>query len=164
MQEEGRALLADERVPDNDMYFVASADMRYVGQEYFVNVPITTPIDLGAIEATFHEAHETRYGHSTPGAPVEFVNLRLGALGRIEGVVHSISPSVERQDPVRDRRSVVFDGEAHETPVLVRDRMAVGVEVRGPMVVEEHSSTTVVPPRYVATIDTFGNLVITRED
>jgi N-methylhydantoinase A len=161
---EGHALLAEEKVDQNDMYFVASADMRYVGQEYFVNVALNTPIDLDVITATFHQAHETRYGHATPGAPVEFVNLRLGALGRIDSVVHAMTPSEEIADPVRGRRTVTFDGKQHETPVLLRDRMVVGTVVSGPMVVEEASATTVVPPGYDATIDSLGNLVITREE
>ena len=38
---------------------------------------------LEEIDASFHEAHRVRYGHSTPGAPVEFVNLRIAAMGRI---------------------------------------------------------------------------------
>ena len=40
-------------------------------------------VDLARLDATFHDAHRVRYGHSTPGAPVEFVNLRLAGFGRI---------------------------------------------------------------------------------
>ena len=162
LQTEGRALLEEEKVQAGDMYFVASADMRYVGQEYFVSVALTTPIDLDAVTAAFHEAHETRYGHATPGAPVEFVNLRLGALGRVEGAVHALQASNDAGDPVRGQRNVVFDGARHETPILTRDRMQVNAVQRGPMIVEESSATTVVPPGYSATIDALGNLVITR--
>ena len=42
-------------------------------------------ISAGEIGGAFHDAHRVRYGHSTPGAPVEFVNLRVAAMGRIAG-------------------------------------------------------------------------------
>ena len=80
LQEEGTELLQDQRVSPGDIYFARSADMRYVGQEYSVNVSIDDNVDLDEIAAAFHEGHRVRYGHSTPEAPVELVNLRLAAL------------------------------------------------------------------------------------
>ena len=78
-----RPLLEAEGIDAADRYVARSADMRYVGQEYTVNVLVDATISLDQIDAEFHEVHRTRYGHATPGAPVEFVNLRLAALGRI---------------------------------------------------------------------------------
>lgn len=164
LQREGTELLREERVAEDAMYFVPSADMRYVGQEYFVNVVVDDPADLTAIESSFHAEHETRYGHATPGAPVEFVNLRLGALGRIDREVLGFQPSDDGGDPVREIREVVFDGEARRCEVLLRERMPVGRDFSGPLVIEEDSATTVVPPGYRAGIDRLGNIVITRED
>src|SRR6266516_6099883 len=77
LQVEGGELLADEAIGEEGQYFDRSADMRYVGQEYTVTVTVGREIDLTAIDASFHDQHRIRYGHSTPGAPVEFVNLRL---------------------------------------------------------------------------------------
>src|SRR5262249_4386121 len=83
LQREGADLLAEEGMAPDTHSFARSADMRYVGQEYTVAVAIGPQIDLAEIDAAFHEAHRVRYGHSTPGAPAEFVNLRLAAFGRI---------------------------------------------------------------------------------
>jgi N-methylhydantoinase A len=99
---EGAELLATEGVAEAERYFSRTADMRYVGQEYSVSVTVNgngTGIDLEAIDAAFHDAHRVRYGHSTPGAPVEFVNLRLAAFGRIaEGPRRSARrPTVARR-------------------------------------------------------------------
>src|SRR5690242_13973139 len=80
LRDEADALLEREDVAPADRYFQRSADMRYVGQEYTVNVPVAEGSSLEAIDASFHEAHRVRYGHSTPGAPVEFVNLRIAAM------------------------------------------------------------------------------------
>jgi N-methylhydantoinase A len=162
LEREGRGLLADERVPEADMYFARSADMRYVGQEYYVNVPVANNSPLDQVAAQFHDAHRVRYGHSTPGAPVEFVNLRVAAMGRIKADAVPYRPPSGREEPSLGSRRVVFGGEEHETAVLHRARLAPGTRREGPAVVEEDSSTTIVPPGYTFGIDDAGNLVITR--
>jgi N-methylhydantoinase A len=162
LEREGRELLAGERVPEDDMYFARSADMRYVGQEYYVNVAVGNNSPLDQVAAEFHDAHRVRYGHSTPGAPVEFVNLRVAAMGRIKADAVPYRPPSGREEPSLGSRRVVFAGEDHETAVLHRPRLAPGTRREGPAVVEEDSSTTIVPPGYTFGIDDAGNLVITR--
>ncbi len=162
LEREAAELLAAESIPEADRYVARTADMRYVGQEYFVSVPIGATIDLAEIDAAFHEAHRVRYGHSTPGAPVEFVNLRVAGMGRI-GRPAAPTPPAAGGDPSLGRRAVVFGGEPHATPVLLRDRMPPGTVEAGPVVVEEASATTVVPPGYATRVDDHGNLLITRE-
>lgn len=160
---EGHALLAEEGVGEGERYFARTADMRYVGQEYSVSVSLGTDgIDLGAIDAAFHDAHRVRYGHSTPGAPVEFVNLRLAAFGRIaEGAAPFRAPADGRSAQL-DTASAIFDGQPHETSLVLRDALAPGAVVRGPAVIGEQGATTVVPPGYHATVDPHGNLVLVR--
>ncbi len=162
LQEEGAELLAGEDTGAHDQYFARSADMRYVGQEYTVNVSIGADLDLAVVDKVFHEAHGIRYGHSTPGAPVEFVNLRLAAFGRIAGGATSFQAPDESADPLLGRRRVVFDAVAYESSVLLRDRLRRGERRDGPVVIEEESSTTVVPPDYTVEVDNHGNLVIRR--
>jgi N-methylhydantoinase A len=163
LQEEGSALLAGEDLPADARYFTRSADMRYVGQEYTVTVPIGPEIDLDRIDHDYHEAHRIRHGHSTPGAPVEFVNLRLAAMGRIGARGAPFRPPAEKQDPLLGRRRVVFAGEEYETEVLLRDHLSSGAHHEGPLVIEEQSSTAVVPPGYVVRVDELGNLLVTRQ-
>jgi N-methylhydantoinase A len=162
LAEEGSALLEHEGVAADDRYFARSADMRYVGQEYTVNVTIGEEISLDTIDHDFHETHRTRYGHSTPGAPVEFVNLRLAAMGRIGAGRAPFQAPEDGQDPLLGRRRVVFSGDDHETEVLLRDHLRPGARHEGPLVIEEESSTTVVPPDYTVEIDELGNLLVTR--
>jgi len=163
LRAEGSELLVAQGIAPDDHYFARSADMRYVGQEYTVNVPVDENVDLAAIDESFHEAHRVRYGHSTPGAPVEFVNLRLAAFGRIAGDTAPFSAPSEDLDPLLGKRQVVFDGVAHESSVLLRERVRPGARHEGPLVVGEESSTTVVPPGYVMDVDEHGNLLIRRD-
>ena len=160
---EGSTLLEQEGIAPSDHYVARSADMRYVGQEYTVNVSLGEQIDLGEIDDSFHTAHRVRYGHSTPGAPVEFVNLRLAAFGRIAAQAPPFRPLDDELDPSLGSRRIVFDGEAVETSVLLRDRLRPNSEYDGPTVIEEQSSTTVVPPGHTTRVDEFGNLLIRKD-
>jgi N-methylhydantoinase A len=162
LQGEADGLLEREDVASEGRYFQRSADMRYVGQEYTVNVPVAEGSSLEAIDRSFHDAHLVRYGHSTPGAPVEFVNLRIAAMGRIGTTIAPHRGSDAGADSLLGRRAVVFAGVEHDTPVLLRDRMSPDESYDGPLVIEEESSTTVVPPDHVTRLDEHGNMLITR--
>jgi len=162
--EEGRAALRAEGISSKDMYFEFSSDMRYVGQEYSVNVRIGKEIKLDEIETAFHQAYRVRYGHSTPGAPVEFVTLRVTALGVMKKKLAGFHPVQDGHDPVVDKRQVIFQGAPHEAPILKRQWIPVDKVYRGPYVIEEDSATTVVPPGYQSRVDQFGNILIVRSD
>ena len=69
--------------------------MRYVGQEYTLTIPLhgaDEPLEPSfdqRLSARFHAAHDMRFGHANPGAPVELVVVRttaLGDLGRVDPV------------------------------------------------------------------------------
>ena len=61
-------------------------DLRYVGQEFTLSVPVTLEQlktgDRKAIRTAFDELYEHRYAHHSPDEPVEMVNIRLGAIGK----------------------------------------------------------------------------------
>ena len=162
LREEGDALLEREGVARAERYVQRSADMRYVGQEYTVNVPVGEEVELERIDASFHDAHRVRYGHATPGAPVEFVNLRSAAMGRVGSTVSADQGPGDDGDPLLGERPVVFAGREHATPVLLRERLRPGEAHAGPVVIEEQSSTTIVPPGHRAALDPHGNILITK--
>lgn len=158
---EGRAVLRSEEVAEHDMYVARSADMRYVGQEYSVNVAVAEPADLAAVAASFHDAHRARYGHATPAAPVEFVNLRLAAMGRLARGTDGFEPG--DGELIAGARPVAFEGDRRETSIVLRQHLPPGAPpFPGPVVVEEETATTVVPPGWQVQTDDLGNLRITR--
>jgi len=161
LQAEAAELLAAEGVEESDHYFARTADMRYVGQEYTVNVAVGGDIDLAVVDESFHEAHRVRYGHSTPGAPAEFVNLRLAGFGRVSGDAAPFRAPDGHADPVTARRRTIFDGDEVEAAVVHRERLQPGATFEGPAVVEEQSATTVVPPGTTLIVDAHGNLLLT---
>jgi N-methylhydantoinase A len=161
LEAEGGELLEQEGVAADERYFARTADMRYVGQEYFVSVTIPAgAVDLAAVDASFHDAHRTRYGHSTAGAPVEFVNLRLAAFGRISAGTPPFRAPADGAAAQVGSAPATFDGEAHDTALYRREALAPGTVIEGPAVIGEQGSTTVVPPGYRAMMDDDGNLVL----
>jgi N-methylhydantoinase A len=62
------------------------------------------------------------------------------------------------------RKAVWFEGQWRITAVYSRDRLPAGARFRGPAVVVEYSSTTVVPSDYECTVDKYLNLVLARRD
>ena len=160
LERDGMEALRGEGVAEQAISFQRSADMRYLGQEYSINVRLPE-LDMATILNAFHNAHERRYGHASPGAPVEFVNLRVaafGALERHEGTREAQSSG----DPLLGTREIVFAGKAVATPIVARDALPADYETTGPLVIEERSATTVVPPGWAVTVDDLGNIVLKR--
>jgi N-methylhydantoinase A len=159
----GRAILTNEGIDQRSMYFSPSADLRYVGQEYAVNIPLakgTVPAD---VETAFHDAHLAKYGHSNPKAAAEFVNLRVAAMGRLERKVHSPKAVLSGGDERIGQRCVVFGGAGQDTLILMRDRLETGTAHRGPAIIIDQGATTIVPPGWSSTIDEFYNIVVARD-
>jgi N-methylhydantoinase A len=164
LETEGRAALEDEGMPPEATRVEHSLDMRYEAQEYTLTIPVgdsLAPGFVGEISQRFHEAHDARYGHSNPGAPVEFVVARtalLGELGRTEP--ERLSPQGSASQP--RRRDAVFGGQTWQAAVVRRDELRVGSELAGPAIIDEQTATTVAPPGWIVRIDQIGTLLLTH--
>ena len=167
------AALAKEGFAPDQRRFVRTADLRYFGQAFEVRVPVPDGLldrdGLDAVAAAFHAEHRALYGYDFAqdrSQQVEWVNLRVSGIGPIRrpDIVEQ-SPGPPRGAVGGRRRPVCFDAaEGYvQTPVLWRPDLAVGTVVTGPAVVEEFGSTVPLHPGFTARVDTFGNLVITRE-
>ncbi len=163
LEGEGRESVVQEGIPNERVSFQRSADMRYTGQEYTINLPLPASLDMAALAEAFHGAHRQRYGHSSPGAPIEFVNLRVAAIGEIgKYSEHPHVVSGDGGDAVGGERQAVFRGARSPAPVLLRDRMAPGYRGAGPAIIEEQSATTVVPDGWQISVDDDSNIILTR--
>lgn len=160
LEDQGREKLCEEHVEKDAMAFARSVDLRYQGQEYSMNVPIETSASIADVLEHFHTLYERRYGHAQRDSETEIISIRVAAIGRFQ---HDATPAPfapEPGDPKTGDRDVVFDGKTHKTPILKRGRLKPGSPVTSPAIVEEESATSVVPPGYTITIDTFGNMLI----
>ena len=158
LEEEGRRDLEREGVAAGEISFVRQVELRYVGQSYELTVAAD---DVAAAVAGFHDEHDRAYGFAAETEPVELVNLRLTAVGRI--AKPQLPRLEERGAPVERGRRPVYFGEAGDyvdCPVYDRYALGSGAELDGPAIVEELDSTTVLHPGFGARVDQHGNLLV----
>lgn len=158
--------LAAQHVSPDNMVFQRFADMRYLGQEHTVKVPLPggkiTAESMPEINERFHQLHEHTYTFRLE-SPVELVNYHLTALGRVKKP--ALKPLDSRGNSLegarKGERRVNFDELGfHQATIYERDLLPVGVTLRGPAVIEEPASTTVVFPDQQVTKDIYGFLHI----
>jgi N-methylhydantoinase A len=144
-----------------------SAELRYRGQSFEIDTPLDpdaiAACDVAAIAAAFHGEHERVYGHADPHAAIQVISLRLVISGK------TAKPDFPRQDlrpgraqPLR-QAEVWLDGAQREINLYRRADLIPGQTFSGPAVVTQDDCTTVVPQGYLARVDEYANLRITRE-
>jgi len=170
MEEQAMDLMLEQHISQDRIRFQRYADMRYLGQEHTVKVPIPE----GKIEARhmpdinekFHHLHEHAYTFRLE-SPVELVNYHLIAFGVVEKPDLSTldNANLDLDKAQKGTRSVNFDELGfHKSPIYERDLFPVGEVCSGPMVIEEPSSTTVVFPDQKVRRDEYGFLHIEEEN
>jgi N-methylhydantoinase A len=171
MEQETNNILSQQKVKQEDMSFQRTIDIRYVGQEYTVNVPFYfEKIDEQAIEQLaelFHEMHGKIYGHNNPEGIIEAVNLRVTGYGKLERETERPQESViitETDIVARTNKQVIWNGTEKNTPVFTTDHLKYGHRFYGPAIVEDPRTTTVIPSGFRVEVDPLGNLEITKEE
>jgi N-methylhydantoinase A len=129
--------------------------LRYAGQAFELPVPGPVDPDPAELVEGFERIHEERYGHRDPEGEVVLVDVDLALV--VPGPAPQPAAS-EEAAPDRSSRSVYFDGERTETPVL-RGEPAAGGEAEGPIVFELPEATFVLPPRWRANVDQHGTII-----
>ncbi len=166
LDREAHEALERDGVPEDQRDLQRSADLRYVGQAYEVNVTVPNgALDDKSAEQiiqNFHDLHQQLYAHHHPDKPVEFVSGRVAAIGLMS------APELQRRttngsgaDP-KESRQVYFDESSDyvDTAVYDRETLSAGSRFDGPAIVEQTDSTTVIHPGQRARIDELGNLMI----
>jgi N-methylhydantoinase A len=127
-----------------------SADLRYRGQSYELNVPWP-----GAARA-FHREHARVYGYATPEREIETVTIRVRARQRVA------KPKLTRE-PFRkgraETRRVWVESGWRDIPALPRAQVG-SRRAAGPALILDYGSTTLVPPQWWYRNDRSGNLII----
>jgi N-methylhydantoinase A len=150
-------------VDAEDVQVRRSADLRYAGQNYELEVALPDG-DLdderwASLLACFEVEHERQYGFSLPGAAVEMIYLRVTAF-RSEPPVWLAAGAGREAEPAR--REVWFDADAPvECPIHRREDLAPGTELEGPAVIEEPDSTTLLFDGDRLVVHESGVLVLT---
>ncbi len=154
-------------IPPEQVVLSRTADMRYAGQFHEVEVELSgdlTPGELETMLVKFHAKHEELYTFSMPWKSVEFLTFRLRAtaprapfrlrevgLGGPDGAI-----------ALKRYRSCWFDGREVEAPVYDGSQLLAGCRFQGPAIIEETTTTVVVPASFLCAVDRWKNYVLTR--
>ncbi len=167
LEAQGRAAIAKTSVAPQKIVVKRAADMRYQGQEHAVTVDLPDSVfkrrDRKAIKQLFDDMHELRYGTSAPQENAEIVSLRA----TVTGLMRKPAPAKVKRGAATlpkaaftGKRAAHFDGGFRPAPTYQRTALLAGNRLKGPALIEEHASTTVLMPGDACEVDAYGNLVI----
>ena len=149
--------------------FTYYADLRYAGQEHYVKVLLdhfSKETSLDEIIEHFHQEHKKQYSFALD-AVVELVNFHLVAEVPVDKPDFPKMSVTNRriEDAVFDLRTVDFDDlGVHATPFYHRDLLEPNMTFKGPAIIAEKATTTVVTPLHTVNIDQYGNLILTIDN
>jgi N-methylhydantoinase A len=163
LETEGRAALRRE-FGAGEITIEREAEMRYKGQHHSIKIPFEPVDDAATLRARFDREYLRRYGHANPAADAEVVVLHslatlqtrrpdIGGLAR--GAGHDVPRAVEV-------RPVYFLEEDRFMPTQVYDRAGLepGRRGRGPALIVEYGSSTLIGPNDAFVIGKLGEIDI----
>ncbi|HZR02187.1 MAG TPA: hydantoinase B/oxoprolinase family protein, partial [Burkholderiales bacterium] len=169
LEHDARALIAQSGIDATNVSVDRLADMRYVGQgfELIVKLP-SGPYDAQrreGIAAAFEEAYRQIFSQVLSDIPIELINVRVTVRARAAASELELTNAANAQarGALKGRRAV-YDPQRRafvDTAVYDRARLAAGVRIDGPAIVEEPESTLVLGHDSSFVIDSAGNLIVT---
>ncbi|HEY4263783.1 MAG TPA: hydantoinase/oxoprolinase family protein, partial [Micropepsaceae bacterium] len=165
----GEERIARDSIAKAAADFTFYANLRYVGQEHTIPIPVAGPRmltgELAALRTLFHAEHAKRYSQSAPDESMEIVSLRLVVTSaRADNLAERwLNEPWQTQAPMEElRREVVFGDPERPlaTRILWRPSLPAGTIVEGPVIIEEPNATTLVHPGDTASVTAAGHLMI----
>jgi N-methylhydantoinase A len=166
LESEGEAALEREQVPAERRQVSTTIEMRYVGQNFELDVPVQrapeTEAGLESLLARFHEIHERTYGHCEPREPVVAVTFKVNAVGRMPRPAPEelVSGGSDAGGAILGTRKVFVKqaGGLIDCQAYGRERLKAGNTLSGPAIIYQSDTTTLVLTGQRADVDEYGNL------
>lgn len=170
LKDEALAWFNREAVSNANRKLNVSLDMRYVGQNFELSVPIGVALGgklpaidkADAIRSRFYAVHEQYYGFHSQKDPVEIINVRLTASAAITSL-KDVKPgkrSSSKPKPSGYRPVWFTSSKPLNTPVFDRANLLRGQTIIGPAIIDQFDSTTVIYPKDRLTVDNAMNLLV----
>jgi len=167
---EARAQLDADAIPAVEQVFTKIAECRYVGQGFELRAELPAEaLTKGNVDVAirnFFNVHKQVYGHAFEDQMVEVVTLRVVATANVETLKLPKLEKGGQKNPEAAKlyvRDTVFDdGKPTPTTRYARGKLKDGDTVSGPALIVQHNSTTLVPPGYLATVLTYGDIHVAR--
>ncbi len=161
MEEAGRRELAAQGYDAKRIRLTRLADLKVLGQTYELLLPLPVQdraldrAGLKALLAAFGKLYRSRYAFFYEGEAIEIVNLRVSAEGLNAPVALPTTGRAGRDPkPARIGTRPVYFAERGfvASAIYQRERLKYGMAVRGPAVIEEATSATLIPPGFAAAV------------
>jgi N-methylhydantoinase A len=163
LEAEGLAALQRE-FGDGEMTFEREVEMRYKGQHHSIKIAMTESDDAGRLRTRFDQEYLRRYGHANTAVEAEIVVLHsLATLKMNRPEIAGLAKrGGARTKPEMQVRSIYFLEDDRFLPTQVYDRYALGRDFsgKGPALVVEYGSSTLIGPRDRFTIGKLGEIDI----
>ena len=156
--------LEAEGVPVADQEHRVEIDVRYAGQAFEVPLDCPTGTTIAELIERFDTEHERLFTFNLK-VPQEIVNIRVVALGKAANVSAEQIDS-GGGDPAAAKlydHKVWMDGREQDAVIYDRAKLRAGDMIRGPAVVTEMDSTTLILSGHHALVDPVGNILINPE-
>ncbi len=144
-------------VPDDHIEIQRSLDIRYIGQSYELNIPFCNNfLDI------FHETHTSTYGYSYSDKPIEIVNIRLRAIGKVPSIcLHSDNHiRINKKPTEKGLIQVVLKEGIELIPLYIYEQLSPGTSFEGPALIVSTDTTILVNHMDHITVDAQQNLLI----
>jgi N-methylhydantoinase A len=169
LRAEAEALVAADGYREAARELTYSAEIKYIGQNSALSVPVADlPLgdnDIAHLAEAFAVAHENTFGYRSDEEGLQFVSLK--AVGRGIPDAPRLPDRVRVDEAFRPpgaARRAYFGPEHGWIETSVAGRAELGQDLRpGPLIIEEYDSTTVVRPGWCARTDEWTNIILARE-
>lgn len=167
LAEEARTPLREHGIADDDQEITYSADLRYHGQGFEIAVPIDISTITGGqsgldqLRKAFDAEHQRLFDFLLD-VPHEFVTVRATASGPRPQIAANILETGDGDidAAVTGHRDIWVDGKSVSATVIDRSKLRADDVVRGPAIIIEMDSTTLVLPEHHATVHASGSLLL----
>ena len=170
LKTQARQQLLADGIAASKHHFTAIAECRYVGQGFELRAALPKEAlsskNIGTVVRNFYNHHRQVYGHAFEDQSVEIITLRVIGAAAVETLKLPNLKKGNRRNPAAAKlytRDTVFDdGKAVATPRFDRRKLLSGDVVTGPALIVQHNSTTLIPPKYSASVLSHGDIRIAK--
>ena len=163
LETQGREKLRARGIAEEAIQVSVSADMRYLDQVYEVNVPLP---DLAKEKSAllsewadnFHRRYQELYSYQQADQEIRLVTLRVSVFGRLPRIALPQQGGEGPQPSAQKGSRNVYIDEWQEVHVYDMGRMAPGMEIESPAIIESDFTTILVEPGDRARVDRYGGI------
>ena len=162
----GNEIIASEGIDIEEIVIIHQVDMQFQGQTHILNFPVQNPsVSRSALQSLFEKAYWDRFNVELPEIRAVLVNLHTSVIGRrkpvpLKTLISQTKHKKKLDDCIMHSRPVWFNSGWHDTPIYNREFLPPKIKFKGPAVIEQLDTTTVVEPENHVEVDKAGNLII----